>query len=375
MSRSVVITGIGMVTPLGDGPGDILAQIRAGTSAAAPPSTFDASPFFCPYCAEIPDFAPQRIFPENKTLRMMNRDALLAIVAARRAMEDAGLVVGTPYSGEDIGLFGSTGMAGMPLDDIHKLVDNAAGDDGELDLHRFGREALKRVRPVLSFKILANMPICFVSIFEGIRGPNAVYTPWEGQGARAMEAGILAVQSGRAKVAMVGGCDTKANLLGFIALQQHGLFDTWRETGTGSLPGEGATFLVLEEESQAIARDAPIHARIADFSVRTKDAQRSGGQLGDIMKSLVSPCPEVIMGSADGVAGEQERERQLIQQVAGPGVEILFPKPQVGNLFAAAAAAQVALAATACATGACNTSLANCIGHGSEMGLFRLEAV
>ena len=375
MSRNVVITGIGMVTPLGDGPGDILAQIRAGTSAAAPPSTFDASAFFCPYCAEIPDFDPRRIFPENKTLRMMNRDALLAIVSARRAMEDAGLVIGTPYSGEDIGLFGSTGLAGMPLEDIRKLVDNAAGDHGELDLHRFGHEALKRVRPVLSFKILANMPICFVSIFEGIRGHNAVYTPWEGQGARAIEAGILAVQSGRTQVAMVGGCDTKSNLLGFIALQQHGLFDTWRETGMGPLPGEGSAFLVLEEESQAVARDAHIHARITDFAVRTKDTQRPQGQLGDIIQSLVSPRPEVIMGSSDGVAGEQESERQLIHEVAGSGVEILFPKPHMGNLFAASAAGQVALAATACETGACNTSLANCIGHGSEMGLFRLEAV
>ena len=72
----------------------------------------------------------------------------------------------------------------MPVEDIARLVEHAAAADGSLDLERFGRVALRRIRPVLSFKILANMPICFVSIFEGVRGPNAVYTPWEGQGPR-----------------------------------------------------------------------------------------------------------------------------------------------------------------------------------------------
>lgn len=363
-----------MVTPLGDNPVDVLARIREGHSAAQSPRTFEAGPFFCPHCAEIADFDAHRTFPENKSLRMMNRDAQLAVVAARRAIENAQLKIGTDYFAEDVALFGATGMAGIPLDDIRKLVDNAAGDHGQLDLHRFGREALKRVRPVLSFKILANMPICFVSIFENIQGPNAVYTPWEGQGARAIQAGILAVRSGRANCAVVGGCDTKANLLGFIALQQHGLFDSWQTTGEGTLPGEGAAFLILEEESRARSRGVKIVARLTGHSMATKDSANTGKQLAEMAESLGGSAPGVIMGSADKSTGLEVEECALLGTLDDAQAEILFPKVPMGNLFAAGAAVQVGLAAEACRSGS-TSAWANCIGHGSEMGVFGLEAV
>ena len=64
----------------------------------------------------------------------------------------------------------------MPVDQIARLVEHAAAADGSLDLERFGRVALRRIRPVLSFKILANMPICFVSIFRGhLRAERGVH--------------------------------------------------------------------------------------------------------------------------------------------------------------------------------------------------------
>ena len=156
-----------------------------------------------------------RYFPDNKTLRLMNRDAQMAAVAARLAMRDAGVVPGELYPAEEIALYGATGMAGLPPAEIAGLVQNAAADDGSLDLERFGQVALRRIRPVLSFKILANMPICFVSIFENLRGPNAVYTPWEGHGAQAIAAGMRAVADGEVPCAVVGGCDVKTHALAF----------------------------------------------------------------------------------------------------------------------------------------------------------------
>ena len=103
-------------------------------------------------------------------------------------------------------------------------------------LERFGRVALRRIRPVLSFKILSNMPICFVSIFEGVRGPNAVYTPWEGQGAQAIAAGIRAIRRGDVPCALVGGCDVKTHELALVSLQQLGVFGSWIQHGRGT-PG------------------------------------------------------------------------------------------------------------------------------------------
>ena len=375
MNRSVVITGLGVVTPLGNKPSEIIANIDAGQSAAAIPTTFDAVPFDCPFCTEISDFDAEVCFPDNKTLRMMNRDAQLAVVAARRAIQDATLTVGNEYAAEDVGLFGSTGLAGMPIEEISSLARNSAGCDGNLDLGRFGREALKRVRPVLSFKILANMPICFVSIFERIRGPNAVYTPWEGQGARAIAAGIMAIRSGRVQCALVGGCDAKSHALGFISLQQHGVFRSWREIGTGTVPGEGAAFLVLEDEEPARARGASIHARIAGWDARTRHGQNTNGELAESMDSLGSVHPSVVIAGADSHTEDREAELKGISQIGGAPTRVVHPKEQVGNLFAGAAALQVSLAAQSCRSLGCGVVWANCFGHGSEMGSFALEAV
>ena len=199
----------------------------------------------------------------------MNRDAQMAVVAARLAMEDAGVRSGATYASEDIALFGATGMTGLPVEEISRLVECSAGQDGSLDLNRLGQVGLKRVRPVLSFKILANIPICFVSIFEGIRGENGVYTPWEGQGARAIEAGVRAIRQGRAACALVGGCDVKTHEFSFISLQQLGVFDSWRDQGRGIVPGEGAAFLVLENESAARDRGGRMYARFARCSFAT----------------------------------------------------------------------------------------------------------
>jgi len=177
MVRNAVITGIGLVTPLGRNPADVLDRIVAGECVAAPPP-FDTSPFHCRLCAPVPDFNAEEWYPDNKTLRFMNRDAQMAVVAANLALCDASIRVDETYPGDEIALYGATGLTGLPVDDISRLVQYSAGEDGSLDLQRFGQVALKRVRPVMSFKILANIPICFVSIFEGIRGENAVFTPW-----------------------------------------------------------------------------------------------------------------------------------------------------------------------------------------------------
>ena len=154
--------------------------------------------------APVGDFDAAGHFADDKTLRLMNRDAQMAVVAARGAMQDASVTTGQTYSPDEIAIYGATGLAGIPMDDLAKLVSLAAAPNGSLDLRQFGNTAIRRIRPLLSFKILANMPICFVSIFQGIRGPNAVYTPWEGQAAQAIATGVRAVRTGDVPAALVG---------------------------------------------------------------------------------------------------------------------------------------------------------------------------
>jgi 3-oxoacyl-[acyl-carrier-protein] synthase II len=83
--RNVVVTGIGMVTPLGISPQDVLDRISRNEIAATKPM-FETSEFDCSLCSPISDFDAGHYFPENKSLRLMNRNAQMAVVAAHLAM-------------------------------------------------------------------------------------------------------------------------------------------------------------------------------------------------------------------------------------------------------------------------------------------------
>ena len=159
MAGRVVITGIGMVTPLGKGPAEVLRRVQAMESAAAPPTRFDASPFACPVCAEVKGFRPQDFVAEPKMIRLMNRDAQFAVAAAHLALQDARLKVGADYPPEEIALFGATGLAGLPLAEVASLIKKSATPDGRFDVRKFGQEGLRSISPLLSFKVLGNMPV------------------------------------------------------------------------------------------------------------------------------------------------------------------------------------------------------------------------
>ena len=372
---SVVISGIGMAVPLGKTPGEILENLRQNKTARQKPA-FDTGVFDCPFCTVIPDFDAERFFPENKTLRLMNRDAQLAVTAAQLAMQDAGVVADKTYRGEDISLFGSTGVASMSIEETASIVQHAIDENGHFNLHRFGAVALKRIRPVLSFKILASMPLCFVSIFQNIRGSNAIYSPWEGNGAHAIAAGIRAIQRGDVPCALIGGCDVKTRELSFINLQQLGIFDPWKHSGTGCIPGEGSVFLVLEDEKQAKARGKKVYAKMKDFTQYSTDSDITADLLARTLSDMSLKYNPVHMVSAcDGNPATADTEHKALTVCGIKTVSTIFPKTGLGNLFAAAAFAQVGLgAALAHQLGDGNTVLANCMGYGSEQAVFTLEA-
>lgn len=337
----------------------------------APPAWSQTCPFFAP----VVEFDAGRHFPGNKTLRLMNRDAQMAVVAARLALQDAGIVPGASYPAENVALYGATGLSGMPPAEIANLLRSAAAVDGSLDLRRLGQVALRRIRPVLSFKILANMPICFVSIFENIRGPNAVYTPWEGQGAQAIIAGIRSVAEGNAPCALVGACDVKTHSLAWLSLKQLGLLDSWRRQGMGNIPGEGAAFLVLEQREHAVRRGARIHAILGRYAIQSVWAQAGLTEtLANVLRALAAPADSQLVAAA---SGEPEFSQAEAGALAAAGMhcgERICPKEHLGNLFAAAAPVQVALAALLAARRGGAPVLAHCFGHGTEQAAFRLEA-
>lgn len=420
MPSAVVITGIGMVTPLGKEPTEILRRIQAEESAATP-TGFSPDAFACPVWARVENFQPQAYVSEVKLVRLMNRDAQFAVAAAHLALKDARVKVGADYPPEEIALFGATGLAGLPLAEVAPLIKASAGAAGGFDLARFGRTGLRAVNPTLSFKILSNMPICFISICENLQGVNAIYTPWEGQGAQAIAAGVSALQSGDARCALVGGCDVKTHELAFLGLEQQGVLDSWKECGDGVdqsssfspsssipaarlrgrgggqeaagsaeghgglVPGEGAAFLVLENEVAATQRGASVYARLAESCQASRIKGRSRTEtLTRVLRGIIrapssesgrgnsESCLDAMVGSGNGDVGAEREEAAALTATQTSARTILHPKKHLGDLFAAAAPVQVGLAALLAQRG--NRSvLANCFGHGTEQAAFVLE--
>jgi 3-oxoacyl-(acyl-carrier-protein) synthase len=219
--------------------------------------------------------------------------------------------------------------------------------------------------------------VCFVSICENIQGPNCIYTPWEGQGAQAIEAGMRAIRCGDARCALVGGCDVKTHELAFIALEQLGLFQSWKETQSGVVPGEGAVFLVLELESAAVIRRARVYACLANCASATsvEGSVRGTTCAGMIEKLMGAKAPGALQGlvsGADAISRTCNAESHVLASLGITVETSLSPKPQAGNLFAAAAALQVGLAALLVEQSG-GRVLASCFGHGSELAAFLLE--
>jgi len=261
----------------------------------------------------------------------------------------------------------------LPVQDVAPLIRISTDSTGEFNLARFGSAGLKAVSPILSFKILSNMPLCFVSINENIQGPNAIYAPWEGAGAQAVEAGIRAVLAGDARCALVGGSDVKTHELAFTTLQQHGLFSSWTDKGAGMTPAEGAAFIVLELEDDAKSRGARIYAHVPKYSLRphcTGNTMASVRQ--KILSSLGIDQADALVSSVDGDAGAEDQENSVMNGAGIAETMTLCPKKHIGNAFAAAAPLQVALGALLAEAGA-ERVLATCFGHGDTQAAFELE--
>lgn len=366
-----------MVTPLGSNPLEVLNRVQQGECAATAPSHFNATAFACPVCATIPDFQVQPFVSEAKTARLMNRDAQLAVAAARLALRDANLAIGRDYAPEEVGLYGATGLAGLPINEVAPLIRASSATDGSFELTRFGSAGLKAVSPILSFKILGNMPICFVAINEGIRGPNAIFTPWEGQGMQAVETGLRALRNGQVRAVLVGGCDVKTHELSFLGLEQQGVFDSWKKTGRGVIPGEGSVFLVLERQAEARNRGARIYAELSRLELRThRKCSDFFATYCEVLERTVVGCERSfnVVLSANGDESKQHHEGAALKNLQIRAENSLSPKKQVGDLFAAAGLLQVALAALVTQKQG-GVTLANCFGHGSEQATAVLNCV
>ncbi|HBY97964.1 MAG: beta-ketoacyl-[acyl-carrier-protein] synthase family protein [Ardenticatenaceae bacterium] len=257
----VVVTGIGAVTPIGQGKQGLWDGVRRGVSAVRRVTCFDPAPFRSQIAAEIPDFEPEQWVPARRA-RRMDRYSLLSLAAARQAVEDACLKP-TRNGAERVGVAIGSALGGVSF----------AEDEHERFLVR---RRLRDVSPYLALAVFGGAGPSNIAIALGIHGPTLGNANSCASGTIAIGEAFELIRSGRADVMLAGGAEAPLAPLTF------GAFDLIRALSTrnddpahasrpfdrdrdGMVMGEGAAILVVEALDHALARDAPIYAELVGY--------------------------------------------------------------------------------------------------------------
>jgi len=312
----VVVTGIGMVTSLGATAGQTQAAWAAGHKARfAPLPELARTPLRAAQVALLPEFDPGARLGSRRMLKYMSESAVLGCVAAHEAAADANMQ--RRFRSERTGLYAGTGLAAARIEEAAPMLRESIDENGRFSCRLFGERGLAATNPLLSFKILANMPPCLVSIIEGVRGPNMIFTPWEGQTGHALCEAWRAVSEGEVECALAGGADAAAHPFTFAYLRQAGLL------GEGESPANGAAYVVMEPAESARRDRQRVYARVAHMEV---DAAGDGPHdpLAERMGRSLAAAPAIAFclacrspGTATSVCGADGQEFRAEVEITG----------------------------------------------------------
>jgi 3-oxoacyl-[acyl-carrier-protein] synthase II len=280
-SARVVITGFGQVTPLGLNAEETWASLCAGRIGIDTITAFDPVGFTCKLAGQVPDYKIRDYVPKNyrKATKLMSRDIELAVIAANEAIIHAGLVTkgidpdNINIDPERVAINLGAGLISCDLVEIAPAVAVSV-TDGEFDIHKWGTDGLNMVTPLWLLKYLPNMLACHVGIIHDIQGPSNTITCAEAAGHLAIAEATQVIARGASDVALAGGAEAKVNPI--VMIRQYMLNRATTENNDdpasacrpfdadakGSVFGEAASVVILEELNHAEKRNARIYAEV-----------------------------------------------------------------------------------------------------------------
>jgi 3-oxoacyl-[acyl-carrier-protein] synthase II len=276
-TRHVVITGVGLVSPLGNSPQQLWAALRAGRSGVGDIPHLTLASYRTRVGGAVREFQPRDYIKDGKSLKLMTRPVRLGVAAVELAVRDAGLDTAASLAGLDpariASYVGSPGHAG-DRDELLPALDLSYHD--ALDLQRFGADGIAIINPLWLLKSLANLVLYFVSLRLGAQGPNANICMSGAGGTMAVGEAFEAIRRNRADIAVAGGYESLLDEERLESFEPSGLlylgdgeatrasrpFDRDR---AGFVAAEGAAFVLLEEREHARARGARIYGELRGY--------------------------------------------------------------------------------------------------------------
>ncbi len=355
-----MVTGIGLVTPLGTGTEANWDALVAGRSGVGPITRFDASDLPSRVAGEVPDFEPER-FIERKDLKKMDIFIMYAVAAAQMAVDDAALAL--PLSSpERAGVIVGVGMGGIAtLEQAYR---------------HFEARDIRRVSPFFIPRLIPNMASGHIAMRFGARGPNYGTASACASGGHALGEALDLIRAGRQDVMIAGGAEAPVCLLGV------GGFSAMRALTTafndepmrasrpfelrrdGFVVAEGAGMLVLEELEHARGRNAHVLAEVIGYGANcdayhmTQPAPEGAGAARCMRLALKDAGigPETVRYiNAHGTGTQYNDEAETLAVKGVFGVEappaISSTKSMTGHLLGAAGAVEAAYTVLAVARG------------------------
>jgi 3-oxoacyl-[acyl-carrier-protein] synthase II len=265
--KRIVVTGLGVVSPIGIGKAAFLESIKAGRSGVGKVSYFDVSTYPCHIDAEVKGFQADQ-FMDRKKMKRMDPFAQFAMAAARMAVEDAGIDF-SKENPERCGVIVGSGIGGLQTIEAEHSVILEKG--------------MRRVSPFLIPMLISNIASGEIAIEYGITGPNYSVSSACATANHALGASLRHLRYGDADVVIAGGAEAAITALGYAGFCQARALTTdfndcpekasrpFDKNRSGFVMGEGAGVLVLETLEHAQARGAKIYGELAGFGA-TDDA-------------------------------------------------------------------------------------------------------
>jgi len=338
----VAITGVGLHSAFGDL--DATCAAVGERRSAVVDHTLEQIEGFPPHAgAPVAAYELRDFLPDRKVRKFMNPTCELAVVAAGRALDDAGLR-DDEVRCADAALLMASGLIAFDLSQIMHLRGQLTDAAGAFDIEKMGRQGIRACHPLMPFKMLLNMPLGMVSIVYGIRGENMILYPGPAQAAVCLDKALRGIRAGRFERALVGGSAQLLSLMPLSTLQRQGLLaGTPEQTRPGDrhrglAPTDAGAFVMLEAEAAARARGARVRAYLDAVDCAQQRhalgaSDRAGASVGRVF--FTGSC------GADEDAAEQS---WLASSPRTEGSGTLRLDPLIGHGGPAAIPLQLALA-------------------------------
>ena len=381
----VVITGLGAISPLGLTVSEMWQGFCAGKCGIGNITAFDPTGFACKLAGQVPDYKIQQYVPKShrKAVKLMCRDIELAVVAANEALKDSGLVTkgidpeSINVNPERMAINLAAGLISCDLVELAPAVA-ASISDGKFDIHKWGRQGLELVPPLWLLKYLPNMLACHVGIIHDIQGPSNTIICAEAGAHIAIGEASQVIARGNSDIALAGGAESKVNpmnvvrqcLLKRAAISNNDEPDSacrpFDADAQGSVFGEGAGVVVLENLENARRRGAKIYAEVVGTGQSSSinpvyehlEPDGKAIQIA-IEKALteaqIEPAAlDLVISHGTGIPGDDLAEAKAIQSVlagAAKNTPVWPTKSMVSNTGAASGALDVIASVCAMAEG------------------------